>query len=408
MPGSKRAICFLVLLIYYVSVCIFFAQRPLKDDEWRYRGYAINLTRGFYAPSDTKHLWNGPGYPLFLSVFVLSKASLVAAKYFNVFFLFAAVIFFYMTLCYYVDKKRAFWCAMILGLYPPLLPELPRLLTESMSVFLVAGFAYFAVRSFKEKKIKNLLIACLFGAYLMLTKVVYAYVVAGTLVISLPVCFWRRDFLRAAVICAGCLVFCLPYLFYTYSLTGKFFYWGNSGGTVLHCMSRPSANEWGDWFNTREIFEDDRLSHHRPFFETLQDRDYVEQDRLFKQEAIRNIRRHPFNYAMNWISNVGRMWFDYPFAYKYQRPHTLFYMFPNALLLSAVLFSVFPLLKSVRRTPSEILMLGILAIVFILGSSVIYTCSRYLVSIVPVLLVLVFYCWGGALEIRWKDPQPQL
>ena len=404
MSGNKRTICFLVLFIYYISVCVFFAQKPLEDDECRYHGYAINLTKGYYAPQDTKFLWNGPGYPLFLSVFVLSKASLVIAKYFNAFFLFAAVIFFYLTLSYYVDKKRAFWCAIIFGLYPPLLPELPRLLTESMSVFLITGFAYFMVRAFKEKKIKILLVACLFGGYLVLTKVVYAYVVAAGLGISLFLSIWKRDFLRATLIYAGCLILCLPYLFYTYSLTGKYFYWANSGGTSLHCMSRSYANEWGDWFSEKEIFTKEHLSHHRDFFETLKGKDYVEKETMLKQQAFDNIRQYPHKYLFNCLCNIGRMWFDYPFAYKYQRPHTLFYMFPNALLLSAVLFSLFPLLKSIRRLPPEILLLGIWAVVYILGSSLIYTCSRYLVSVVPILLLLVFYCWGGLLDIQWRNP----
>ena len=246
---------------------------------------------------------------------------------------------------------------------------------------------------------------CLFGGYLILTKVMYAYVVTAALFVLLVLSLWRRDFLRSAMICTGCLIVCLPYLSYTYSLTGKVFYWANSGGTALHCMSRPSANEWGDWFNTQEIFEEEHLSHHRAFYDTLKGKDFVQKDRLFKEKAIENIREHPANYAFNWVCNLGRMWFNYPFSYKYQRPNTLFYMVPNAFLLTMLVASLFPLFKSIRQLPTEILMVALLSILFIGISSLIYTCSRYLVTIVPLLLLLVCYCGCVLIRIQWNEPE---
>lgn len=404
MSQKKVACGFLFLLVIYLLVCVFFAQRPLENDEGRYYGYAVNLTKGFYAQPETKHLWNGPGYPLFVSLFILCKIPVVAAKYCNALFLLGAVVFFYRTLRFYMDSRKAFGCAMVFGLYPPLLPELPRLLTESMSVFLMTGFVYCTVRAYKEKEVRTLVAACLCGGALILTKVVFAYVVTLSVLVLLAMSVWRRDFLRSAAISLGCLGVCLPYLLYTHSLTGKWFYWANSGGTALHCMSNPDISQMGDWFHDSRIFADERLSPHRSFAESLKDKDYVEKDILFKKKAFENIRRHPHKYLANWLCNVGRMWFNYPFAYKYQRPHTLVYTFPNALLLSAVLFSVFPLLRSARRLPPEIGMMGIFAVLFIGGSSLIYTCSRYLVPVVPVLLLLVFYCWVKVLEIHFRDP----
>lgn len=394
---------FLAIMGYYLLVCIFCAHQPLVNDEGRYCQYAENLTKGFYAPLDTKNLWNGPGYPLFISIFILFEIPIVAAKYCNAFFLIGAVLFLYRSLCLYTSIRKAFWCTVLFALYPPLLPELPRLLTESLSVFLVSGFVYFVLRSFRDKDALFAAAACLFGAYLMLTKVFYAYVITSGILLFLLLSLFRIDFLRAAIICSGCLVCCLPYLVYTYSLTGKLFYWANSGGTALHCMTNPNVQEYGDWFTDQEIFEDERLIHHRDFAATLQNKDYVERDALYKQKAIDNIKQYPLSYLSNWICNWGRIWFDYPFAYKYQRPHTLFYMFPNAILLSAVIVSLYPLLRSIRRLPSEIVVLGCIAVIFIFGSSLIYCFSRYLLTIVPMLLLLVSYCWTVVVKLKFNE-----
>ncbi len=44
-------------------------------------------------------------------------------------------------------------------------------------------------------------------------------------------------------------LFTVPWLIYTYSLTGRVFYWSNSGGANLYWMSSSATGEWGDWFN---------------------------------------------------------------------------------------------------------------------------------------------------------------
>ncbi len=401
-----RTLRYLVLLLlfgYYFFVCVFCAHQPLQNDECRYAGYAHNLTEGFYAPADTKMLWNGPGYPLFLSVFVFFDIPIVTAKYCNALFLLGAVLFIYGSVRVYTTEIKALLCALLFGLYPPLLPELPRVLTESMSVFLISGLAYFTLRTIRDKRIQFLIAACLFGAYLILTKVFYAYVITAGILCFSALSVWRQDFLRSSLICIGCLILCLPYLIYTYSLTGKFFYWANSGGSTLYWMSSPYANEWGDWRNEQGAMADERYSPHHPFLKELITKNYVERDAMFKKKALENIRQHPQSYAINWIANQGRFWLDYPFAYKYQRPHTLFYMVPNALLMGAIVFTLPLLITGSRRLPAEILTLCLLAFLFIAGSSLVYSCARYLVTIVPVLLVVVFYTWTSLVTVTFRN-----
>ena len=59
------------LFIIYAAPIFFSAQIP-NGDGLRYWGYAQNITNGFYAYdiSNEYFLWNGPGWPAFLSIFV--------------------------------------------------------------------------------------------------------------------------------------------------------------------------------------------------------------------------------------------------------------------------------------------------------------------------------------------------
>lgn len=147
---SKKIFLLLPLLILYTSICLIMSDNSLRNDEIRYADYARNLTHGFYAPSDTLMLWNGPGYPILLMPFAKAGIGFIYPKYLNAFFLFAGICFIYLLLSEYLSDTRAVLCAYLLGAYPPFLFQLPMLLTESLSVFLIGGFAFFVVRYYKS------------------------------------------------------------------------------------------------------------------------------------------------------------------------------------------------------------------------------------------------------------------
>jgi hypothetical protein len=42
----------------------------------------------------------------------------------------------------------------------------------------------------------------------------------------------------------------IPYQLYTYNLTGKIYYFANSGGSSLYFMTSPYLGEFGEWNNT--------------------------------------------------------------------------------------------------------------------------------------------------------------
>jgi len=401
----REILWLLPLLAFYLIVCIIAAKGTLVHDEVRYAQYSENLTKGFYAPAETRYLWNGPGYPIILTPFAKAKIPYLYAKYLNSFFLFGAMCFVYLLLRQYITKGKALAGAYLLGLYPPFLPELPMLLTESFSVMLVAGFAFFIVKYFKSKKLRFFIAAGFFGAYLMLTKSMFAYVVTLTMFLSFLLCLWNHQYLRMALICLLCLLFCSPYLAYTYSLTGQHFCWANSGGIVFYWMSNPFPNQWGDYRPQVLMKTDERVRQHLPLFEKLEDLDYVERDKLLKQEALKNIRRHPSKYLVNLMCNFGRLWFNYPFTYKYQRPHTLLYIFSNSFLFVGLVCCLYPLIKKMKELPVEITGLGCFAVIFLGLSLLVYTNSRYLVPIVPILAVLIFYTVFNLVEIKFGSSE---
>lgn len=402
---KKIKLLFLGLLLYYTIICLYTIKSPPENDECRYLDYARNLTKGFYAPKDTLVLWNGPGYPIVLYPFVKWGLPFWVGKCLNPFFLFGGVLFLYFLLRLYVNTGRAAMGALLFGLYPPLLPDMVKLLTEPLTIFLICGFCFFIVKSSRQKNNLSLLWAGLFGGFLILTKVVFAYVVAAGLLGSLLwAVVYDKHIWRFTAICGLSLVFCLPYLHYTWSLTHRFFYWGNAGGSMLYWITDPCSDHLGDWHTGVLAKNDVRYILHKPFFETLDGMNFVQQDDLLKHEAIRNLKAYPIKYLYNCIANAGRLWLNYPYTYKEQRPHTLFYMVPNAILVGAVVFCLYPLVRAFRRIDREIILLILFAAMYLFLSTLLSSNARYLVPMVPILILVSIYTCFIVLDIRFRDP----
>jgi len=130
-------------------------------------------------------------------------------------------------------------------------------------------------------------------AYLALTKVIFGYVlvVAAAVSIIWLVTLRGQEARRSLVICLLALVFCTPYLFYTYKLTGKVFYWSNAGGMQLYWMSSPYPGDLGDWKSSADVVANPLLAvNHAAFFEEVSNMDSIKADDTFKAAALSNIQ----------------------------------------------------------------------------------------------------------------------
>src|SRR5437764_1074257 len=90
---------FLPFLFLYILFVLKFNTGKLIFDELTYFQFAKNLTHGFYSPpAPDISLWNGPGYPMFLTPFVYLNSPLIIIKLFNAFFLYGSIVFLFLSL----------------------------------------------------------------------------------------------------------------------------------------------------------------------------------------------------------------------------------------------------------------------------------------------------------------------
>jgi 4-amino-4-deoxy-L-arabinose transferase-like glycosyltransferase len=337
----------------------------------------------------------------------------------NAVYLYLAVVFLYKAINLVTNYKTAFIAAVLLALYPNDQAVLPILYTEAFTTLLVSLLIYFVALGYTREKPKFIILAGLFLGYLTLTKIIFGYV----LVICLVACFClllfiksRPKYLKPIKILLIALAVTLPYLAYTYSLTGKAFYWGDSGGMSLYWMSSPYEHEYGDWklprltnnqypvlFKSAEAVNLLRKNHAKEIGAILKHNEF-EQDILFKQKAVENIKMHPFKFLKNYYYNFSRMLFNFPYSYSYQDGAIVENIIIGSLILWVSVAGIFITALNWRRIISPVRFLLFITTVYLALSGALSSYPRQLDVMVPVLLFWIAYLAANIKTINFKFP----
>lgn len=401
----------------YVLVIVLFQNNAILHDEWRYLFFAENLTKGFYSPSQPLNLWSGPGYPILLLPFVLLQLPLVAIVLMNAVLQYLSVVYVYQSVKVVSDPAKAMFFSVCWGFYFPAYPEMLEILTEPFTNFLVALLCFATLNMLQgSHKMKWTFVAGTTLGLLALTKVIFGYPVYLLLVgYIITGIFFKKNHSVVPIAKMLGIAVCitLPYLSYTYALTGKIFYWGNSGGSSLYSMSSTHPYEYGSWIPNEfsipysQSQPDDVIeranklfqSNHRYIITKLEKADELQKDSIFKAEAIRNISENPKRFMLNWVCNVGRLFFRVPISYYQHDWIPLLFIFPNSIVFTFLLLAVYPSLLLWKKIPPGITVLLLLLVIYLLGTSLLSAYPRQLYVVIPIMLV--WFSWVLKRTVRF-------
>jgi len=409
----KKVLPFVPLLLFYVILILFFSHDQLEGDEGRHLAYATNLTNGFYTDIDNPSLRNGPGYPLVIAIPILIKTSYLGIKLLNAFFLFGAVVFFFRTLRFYINRNKALALSYLFGLYPPTLKFMMGILSESFVLLLVCGFVFYFLKLHKEDANKNLhifLSATLMGV-LALTKVIFGYVIITLFLFYLVFLIFKKTkkVRHSLIVLVISFMFCIPYLAYTYSVTGKAFLWGTQGGEMLYWRSSPFAEEQGNWTSMKSVLEDkpedyfsnkELFKNHGEFLQKLEPLSFIKRDSLFKAKAIENIKNHPEKYLKNTGASAVRLFFNYPYSYTPQKVSALFYILPNMFLIIFMFLAICIAILNFKHLSFQIRFLILTALIFMGGLTLLDGRTRHLTPAIPILFFLIGFTFNQFTQLK--------
>ena len=396
------------LAFYLLLAVVLTDHTALVRDEVRYWGLAENLLNGhFHDKSGDNFLWSGPGYPVLLAPFVAVDAPLVLPKMFNGVLYYIAMVMFFKLMALYLPRRKAWLAALImLAYYPPLEHSMGDIMTEALAICLMTSTAYFFCQALQQAQYRwrDMVLPAALLMWLMLTKVIFGYVVLAALLGFGLLALLRKDNPKLAAsvrFFALGLAFCLPFLIYTFSLTGKLFYWGNSGGMQLYWMSSPYPDELGDWHSPNLQEHPSLMEHHGAFYASLQDLTPVQRDEAFKRQALANIKAHPKKFVLNWISNMGRTIFSHPLSFLKPSNGVFKYVFPHMFLLVLGILFAYPTFRHHRLFPTEILVLLVFCGIYFFGTSLLASYVRFFYLITPILMLWLGFALHRFVQVRF-------
>jgi len=390
------------LLLFVVFVLIYHTD-VLKGDAGGYIYFANNLLHGFYSPpAPDINLWWGPGYPIILMPFKFLNLPLICITLLNAIFQYLSIVFLFKALIKFVKFQKAFLFSIIWAFCYSSYSNMASIATESFTLFLISIFVYSLVKTFVNDSRKYLFLAGFILGYLALTKVIFGYVILSILVGCVLLWAIKRNnnnYRRSLLIMLVALLTTIPYLFYTYNLTSKLFYWGNSGGMTLYWMSSPYINEYGAWDN--ETFDANLIDlelassnellriNHQTDIDEITKYTGVQKDDAYKRIALKNIKTHPIKYFKNIMANISRMLFGFPGNFTYQRPLLKIWYF--AVLYTLMVFCFLLSIINWNKLSYCIRFIFVFTFIYLGGTSLLGAGNRQFVIIVPTLLFWIAY-----------------
>lgn len=423
---SHPFLLFLPFLLLYVVLVILKNNDAFESDEARYYMFSQNLLKGYYSdPAPAFNLWNGPGYPIFLMPFVALKLPMISIGLVNALFQYLAIVFLFKSSVRLDAAKVGFCLCIFMGLYYPAWVELPQIMTETMTTFLVSAIGLLIIKGYQEQKRWHFIVAGLLFGYLVLVKIIFSNVLLAFLTGAFLLWLFNRKniaYRRLLIIPVVAFLINIPYLFYTWNLTGKMLYWGNSGGMSLYWMSTPYDGEYGEWHNSTIslydknetadstiMFNEKKLQdNHRSDYDEIYALPPKEQDDAFKKKAIENIKARPVKFVRNMIANAGRLIFDYPYSYTYQTDTSLLRISINGILLTMILISALVTAFNWRKIPFPLRVILMIMLLYLGGSLLVSVYQRMFYVILPWLFLWIGYVLTRSVKINFTLPKKEV
>ena len=160
----------------------------------------------------------------------------------------------------------------------------------------------------------------------------------------------------------------------------------------LYWMSSPYKGDLGDWHSAPHVFKNPELyENHLDFFQKLSPIDRIQQDDKFKKAAITQIKDNPKKYVFNWMANLGRLFFSYPFSHTPQKMTTFFYLVSNMFIVVISILCIYPSYVGRRIIPFEIWCLLAFFLISLGGTSLLSAYDRQFRPLVPFLVLWIAF-----------------
>lgn len=399
---------FLPFLLVFIAIVLIFPTHGTFGDETRYLFFVHNLINGFYSPPNNIDLANGPGYPIILVPFVAFHLPFVCITLLNAILYYLSIIFLFKSLKKIASFKLSLIVSFFWACYINLYEYLAIIYTEVFSSFLICFLIFYITRTFDVLEIRNrrkeIIFSGIILGYIALTKYIFGYVILVMLIGNGLLWIIKRKSLnlkKGFFILLTAFITIIPFLIYTFHLTGRVFYLSSNSGDNIYWMTTPYKDEYGSWIEYPFVADDQKgripgskalitLRHQKDIDRIIKYKT-LERDDLLKQMAINNIKSYPVKYLQNCVSNIERMLFNFPFSYKAEKPGTFLRLPFTGIIVVLVVFCFLPTLVNWKKIIFPLKFLLFFTLIYLGGSTLGCAETRMFTLIVPILLLWIAF-----------------
>ncbi len=401
----KRNDIFLLIIVFIVWLGInfvnikLFLKRDNKywSDQWRYINQSESMIKSSWSVNGNTMVCM-PGYPFLLSLFRRCGIDYDVLRYFlNPLLLTVSSLFFLLFIngfFFNLRIKRILFFSF--AFFPLLVRYVHMFLTEIPSLMFLSISLYFIykVSVCEDKKHCYLYIipGGIFFGCLSYIRAQHGYVVIFMLFIYglLFLFSKKKQYFYYFLLFLLAFIFLLPYLYKTYRITGVFPYFTVKAGESLYFMASAYPHELGD-YPGRNIYEDERLIHHKIMMDSLDRLPSYEKDLFLKKYALNQVLHHPVNYVKNLFFNFLRLTTGGPYTYNLcSWKKRVIYSIWNLILL---LFTIFVVYKYRVIDKYSSFLYGYFIILFLL-TIMPSTYPRFFVPFVGICFYIIAYSIG--------------
>lgn len=392
----------------FYAIAVRHLRPALRGDECAYLFYTSNILQGFYSPPPPNiNFWFGPGAPLLATPLLIFDLPIDFWCILNAFCYYASAVFIFEILKYLeIPLNWRFFFISIWVVFIPSYLVMSYVSTEPLACFLFTLSSWAWLKSEKLRTETNyIIISGISLGYLALTKVVFGYVMLVMLaLVGLNFIITRsRLSLKFSKVLAIAFLITSPWLLYTYSLTGKFFYWGASGGAQIYWMSSPYPEESGSWdegdLYIKQAKRDWSMEHrkilirnHKSDWDKIIKLQVISQDSAFKAIAVQNIKSHPIKFGYNCLCNFSRLLFSTPRTGYVQDARYIAFIPTGSFMFIGILLIVGYCLFNFRNINRQLRYTMGIAGLYLSACIVLASYARMLVVVAPLLIIMIAYC----------------
>jgi len=406
-------ICLIAFGVHSTSAILI--NHKIDADEQRYLDQTSRLLTGSEM-YDNGHFVNPPLLPIILAIGQYAGLAIEQLSILSVLATTLAALAVYSALLRICTPTIAFFTSLVIPLHPAVILHGSQLMTEPFAILFVALVVMLLQKQHVESRFKKVTvfsIAVLFAGLAML-KPLFGYVLTVALILSFLAFYicekkFRRFFLGMGLSCCLAIVFCIPFLVFTYLETGKLYKWSTGTGDHIYWMSIGGEDVWGSWVsdekvNTIPFLVDNGYAEE---INTAIEMEYSERDLYLQTLARERIAANPNHIVTNLIANVGRVLFNYPYSFRSQSLFTYGYILPNMILYFLLALSFILLPYTWRFQDIRNIWILVFFIIYLAGNMLAGSTGRQGLVVLPVILIWLSHQMRTLIQlgiINFKNP----